>query len=165
MNMKMKVIYFLWLVFCLAHPLSAQKGFVSSGGDIHYPNGTVAYSIGQVAFEPFTHEAGNINPGLQQPFQLSIVGINGLDWHSRLLLYPNPADQNIYLQFSSDEITIQAKEFFARVYDMQGNLLFTQRLKDEVNKISISALPAAMYFIQIWQANRFIRSVSFSKTN
>jgi len=165
MNFKMKVINFLLLIFCAAQPLSAQKGIVSSGGDFDSPNGSVAYSVGQISYVSIYNETGNVNPGLQQPFELGIVGTRDLYQDSMLLLYPNPANQDVYLQFSSDESLIRPADFLARIYDMKGKLLITQRLRDDINTISIRELPSGIYLIQIWQANTFIQSNSFSKTN
>jgi len=165
MNVKMKVTNFLWLVLCLIQSLSAQQGIVSSGDYINYFNGSVSYSIGQVSFGSFSSEAGNVNQGLQQPFQFSIVGTSDLHRNSMFLLHPNPANQNLYLQLSTHESLVEVRDFYVMVYDMQGKLLITQRLNDDVNTISINVLPAAMYFIQVWQANKFIQSVSFTKTN
>jgi len=165
MNKKMKVTNFLWLVFCLAQPLIAQQGVVSSGGDILSANGSVAYSIGQVVFASISGETGNVNPGVQQPFQFDLVRIHDIPGDHSLRLYPNPANQFVFLELSTDENLFQAQDFFARVYDLKGNLLKLQRLSHVVNTILISELPEAMYFVQVWQANTFIQSISFSKIN
>jgi hypothetical protein len=165
MNIKMKVTNFLWLVFCLTQSLNAQNGVVSSGGDIASPNGSVAYSVGQMAYVPIYDETGNMNPGLQQPFQLGIVALHNDRSEYYLKLYPNPANQFVYLQVSSDEGMIRGDDFNAKVYDVKGNLLIHQRLVDAINTIKIAGLPEAFYIIQIWQSNTFIQSISFSKTN
>ncbi|MEO5906928.1 MAG: T9SS type A sorting domain-containing protein [Saprospiraceae bacterium] len=161
----MKVTNFLWLVFCLTQPLIAQQGVVSSGGDIHSSNGSVSYSVGQIAYASVSGESGHVNPGVQQPFQFDFVRSNDFPRDYFLNLYPNPANQFLFLQASTDEGIIQAQDFFARVYDVKGNLLITQRLKQDVTSILISELPDALYFVQVWQANTFIQSISFSKTN
>ncbi len=165
MNIKMKVTNFLWLVFCLPQSLFAQQGVVSSGGDILSLNGSVAYSIGQIQVASVSGETGHVNPGVQQPFQLALVGINDLRRDPFFKLYPNPANQFLYLQVSTDEGILQAQDYLARVYDVKGNLLIIQRLRHAVTPILISELPEALYFVQVWQANTFIQSVSFSKTN
>ncbi|MEO6131344.1 MAG: T9SS type A sorting domain-containing protein [Saprospiraceae bacterium] len=161
----MKVTNFLWLAFCMSQSLIAQQGVVSSGGDILSTNGSVAYSIGQIAYASVSGETGIVNPGVQQPFQFDLVGINDFHRDYFINLYPNPANQFLFLQLSTDEGIIQAQDFFARVYDVKGNLLITQMLRHDVTTILISELPEALYFVQVWQANTFIHSISFSKTN
>lgn len=165
MNMKKKVTNFLWLVFCLAQSLSAQQGIVSAGGDNFSQNGSVAYSVGQIAFEPINGETGNLNPGLQQPFQFSIVGISDFRSDYLLKLYPNPANQFLCLQLSTHEGIIDGQDFIAKVYDAKGNLLINQRLENVINTILITDLPDALYFVQIWQSNTLFQTISFSKTN
>ncbi|MEP6793827.1 MAG: T9SS type A sorting domain-containing protein [Saprospiraceae bacterium] len=163
--MKKKVTYFLWLAFCLVQSLSAQKGIVSSGGDHFSQDGSIAYSVGQVAYATIHGETGNVNPGLQQPFHFSIVGV--VDFHSDYLfhLYPNPANQFLCLQISTGESFTSDQDFIAKVYDVKGNLLINQRLLDNINTILIRDLPEAPYFVQIWQSKKFVQSISFTKNN
>lgn len=163
--MNMKVTHFLWLGLCLTQSLFAQQGVVSAGGDILSSNGSVAFSVGQIAFETVAGENGSVNPGVQQPFQFELVRTNDFRKDCFLTFYPNPANQFLFLRFSTDIDIIQAQNFFARVYDVKGNLLITKRLNHDVTTILISEWPDAMYFVQVWQANTFIQSVSFSKTN
>lgn len=165
MNIKMKVTNFLWLVLCLTQTLNAQKGMISSGGDIDSPNGSVAYSVGQMAYAPIYDETGNMNPGLQQPFQLGIVALSNYRSDYYLKLYPNPANEFVYLQVSSDEEIIRGHDFIAKVYDVKGNLILHQRLVDAINTFKLGGLPEALYIIQIWHSNTLIQSISFSKTN
>lgn len=165
MNIKKKVTNFLWLVICLAQSLSAQQGIVSSGGDHFSQNGSVAYSVGQIAFASIHDETGHLNPGLQQPFLFGFVGTS--DFHSDYLikLYPNPADQFLCIQLLTDEAIINGQDVTARVYDVNGNLLINQRLVNVINTILISDLPEALYFVQIGQSNKIFHSISFFKTN
>ncbi|MDQ3016738.1 MAG: T9SS type A sorting domain-containing protein [Bacteroidota bacterium] len=165
MNMKMKVIHFLWLGICMTQSLIAQQGVVSSGGDILSTNGSVAYSVGQIAFTSISGEDGNVSTGIQQPFQFKLVGINDLDRAHFITLYPNPANQLIYLRLSTDIDIILSQDFIAKVYDVKGNLLFIQKLSHDVNSITISSLPEALYFVQVWQSKTFIQSLSFTKSN
>lgn len=161
----MKVTNFLWLAFFMSQSLIAQQGVVSSGGDILSSTGAVAYSIGQLAYISVSGETGNVNPGVQQPFQFNLVGIKDIQRDYLLTLYPNPANQFLYLKLSTDEGIIQSQDFIARVYDVKGNLLIVQKLIHNVTPILISELPEALYFVQVWQANTFIQSISFSKNN
>ena len=165
MNIQLKVTNFLWLVFCLTQTLSAQQGVVSAGRDVISPNGSVAFSAGQVAYATIYGESGNVNPGLQQPFQFEIVSLNDFRRDSFVKLYPNPANQFLYLQYSADKGKIQRHDLIARVYDVKGNLLIKLRLEDTINTFRISGLPESLYIIQIWQFNKLIQSISFSKIN
>lgn len=165
MNISMKAASFLWLVLCLIPSLEAQQGFVAAGGDAHHSHGSVAYSIGQVVYTSVTNTAGHVTQGLQQSFQLNIVGTRDLQQDATFVLYPNPANQIVYLESSEHAQIGSAEDFHVSLFDLQGHLLITQALQNDVNTISISRLAPATYFIQIWRGNRFIQSLSFSKTN
>lgn len=165
MNMKMKVFHFLWIIFGLAHTLNAQSGTVASGGDINTSSGTIAFSVGQIAYAPIVGESGDINPGLQQPFQFGLVSTNDIRWGYALKLFPNPASQLMFLQLSSDAENLREHDFTAMVYDAAGHFLFSQKVVDVVTTFAISALPEAQYFIQILKDNTPVQSISFNKTN
>lgn len=165
MNMKLKVASFLLLSLPLVQPISAQQGTVSSGGDIYTQDGSIAFSIGVVAYVSINGETTSITHGIQQPYPFSTVGTQKLYWNNTFRLYPNPANQLLYLQLSEDENTIREMDLSARIYDLQGNLVLTQKLQDDINTIWIGFLPPSIYFIQFSQANSFVHSTSFTKTN
>jgi hypothetical protein len=165
MIFKMKATIFLWLVLCITQSMSAQRGIVSSGGDISSPNGSVAYSVGQIAYVSISSDSRNLTTGLQHSFEIGIVGISNSNPDSMWLLYPNPSSQDVYLHFSSENESSPASDFSARIFDMNGKLLITHRLHNDVNTISIREFSSGMYVIQIWDATRIIQSKSFSKTN
>ena len=54
----------------------AQESANVSGGEATGSGGTVSYTIGQVAYTNHTGTNGNINQGVQQPYEIYLVGIN-----------------------------------------------------------------------------------------
>lgn len=165
MNIQMKVISFLMISFHLVQPLNAQQGIVSSGGDINTQEGSIAYSVGVVAFTSVNGEAGSVTQGIQQAYPFNTVGTEIIQRDNDFLIYPNPANQNLYLQLSGFENITGEMDLTARVYDMEGKLVLTQKLKNSINTIWIGSLPSSTYFIQLSQANSFLQSASFIKTN
>jgi len=165
MNIKMKVVHFLWAFSWVFPSLNAQQGFVASGGDIMSANGSMAFSIGQLAYTTFHTESGSISQGIQQPFLSDIVNVGELQHNQVISFYPNPADRELYIQLSSDENHFLAGSWQVRLYNPQGILKKIRVMKTPITEIPIDDLPPGIFFIQVWQGDHFIRSFSFIKTN
>jgi hypothetical protein len=80
----------------------------------------------------------------------SLTGISENENASSLLLYPNPANENITVQISS--IT---GDYMANIYDARGRLVITQKLSGtSENTIGISGLKKGLYLINITDGER-----------
>lgn len=91
----------LWIVLLLATNLAkAQESTNSSGGDATGSGGSVAFSVGQVGYTTTTNTAGILAQGVQQPFEISIVGLNEAATNISLTAFPNPTADNLTLQLS-----------------------------------------------------------------
>lgn len=90
---KIPVIVLLALMV-LTEYLDAQSAVVPIGTDMESQTGTISYTVGQVAYQTFTSQAGSINEGVQQVFKDTIL--NTFDADSGLnpafSIYPNPVD-------------------------------------------------------------------------
>lgn len=73
-------------------------------------------------------------------FDANTVGIEELDITADIELYPNPANNIIYI---NTPVAVNAV-----VYSMQGRLVHTQQLQVGVNNIDISVLPAGTYYFK-----------------
>jgi hypothetical protein len=165
MNVKMKAIGFLWLLFCATGTLFAQQAVVTAGGNISSASGSVSYSIGQVMYSHIEGEVGSLNQGVQQPHVFTIVGVEDVRKDIIVRLFPNPANQFVHLQLTTPAAFDGSKPLSARMYDMQGNLLSTQNLSDDITTISLNQLTEAMYILQVWQDQTQIKSFKLFKSN
>lgn len=165
MNTKMKAIGFLLANFCAMQTLLAQQGVISAGGDISSAQGTIAYTIGQVSYTYLWNETGSVNQGLQQPVVFNLVGMEDLHEDIFIRLFPNPSNAILHVA-----LNISAKEevhggFSAQLYDLNGKLLLQQQLPDDINTIAIDRLTEAMYLLQVWKGDTFIKSFALTKSN
>ena len=53
--------------------LYSQSNTVSAGGDADGDNGSISYSIGQVVYTSAQGSNGNVNQGVQQPYDVGVV--------------------------------------------------------------------------------------------
>jgi hypothetical protein len=119
-----------------------QQSVVASGGDATGSSGSISYSIGQIAY---THSpAGNLNEGVQQPFEIFITSVDDSFNEFQLNLYPNPTSQELIIEMKNYTDGISAS-----IYDTECGLVHEIDLHSAVTSIQVSDWAAASYFIRL----------------
>jgi hypothetical protein len=88
-----------WLIW--AGLAQAQESVNASGGDATGTSGTVAYSVGQVVYTSNTGSTGSVAQGVQQSYEIFMVGIKETELNISLSVFPNPTSDNLTLQISN----------------------------------------------------------------
>jgi hypothetical protein len=160
--MPMKYILFLMMVFTSFHCYS-QQDFVAAGHDASGSNGSVSYSIGQVAYVSETVTSGNINQGVQQPIEIFELTNSEFDSTSfNAILYPNPASTEVILSINSLNLdsTIEYQ-----LTDITGKLIKSGRINTTETRIDVVGFPQACYFVNILDSNKILKSFKLLKNN
>lgn len=165
MNIPLKVVSFLLLIYSVHPLLHAQQGFVASGGDVSSVDGSIAFSIGQIDFVSFSSETGHVLPGLQQPVGYTLVNTSVYNSVKEVRLYPNPANEFIILQIDPLTRLFSNHTLVLKIFDLRGQLVLSNKLTLPINTIQINTILPGFYLAQVWQANTFIQSFPFVKTN
>ncbi|HPM90688.1 MAG TPA: T9SS type A sorting domain-containing protein [Tenuifilaceae bacterium] len=140
--------------------LHAQESVNATGGDATGSGGTVAYSVGQVAYTTNTDASGTVSQGVQQVYEIFTVGINETELNISLSVFPNPTANNLTLQISD----YNNEKLSYQLYDMQGKLLNNGQLTAQQTQINTSSLPPATYFINVVnQENKKVQSFKIIK--
>ena len=151
----------LWILLMFSAALAkAQESTNSSGGDATGSGGSVAYSVGQVVYTATTSTAGIVAQGVQQPFEISIVGMNETAINISLTAFPNPTADNLTLQLSD----FKTEKLSYQIYDLQGKQLSSQQIVDPQTTIEMRNLPNSTYFIYVVnQENSKVQSFKILK--
>lgn len=145
----------LWA--CLAQ---AQESINASGGDASSSGGTVAYSLGQVAYTAHTDASVAVSQGIQQAYEIFIIGFKETELNISLWVFPNPTAHHLTLQFSE----YKNENLSYQLFDMQGKLLNTGQIRAKQTQINTTCLPSATYFINIInQENKKVQSYKIIK--
>lgn len=137
-----------------------QSNTVSAGGDAEGSNGSVSYSIGQVFYVSSEGENGNVNPGVQQPFDAEIItGTEQKD--IRAIIYPNPTLGQIQLQFDSESYS----NCKAELIDGAGKLISAQDKLTSSNIFSLEMVPSGVYTLTVYRDEKLIKSFRIVKNN
>lgn len=138
---------------------NAQQNTVSSGGTASGIGGTSTYSIGQVAYENSSGTNGNVNQGVQQPFEIYSLGLNESAFQFNLTAFPNPTTNYINLNvsnFSGENLSYQ-------LVDLNGKIIQKKQITAIETEISMSELPSANYFIYLFLNEQKVQSFKVIK--
>ena len=159
---KTKSIPIVLLVtgFLSASFAQAQQSSNAAGGDATGSGGSVAYSIGQVVYTANTSPSGTVSQGVQQAYEIFLIGINETELNSSLSVFPNPILDNLTLQISD----YYNEKLSFHLYDLQGKSLNKEQIIAEQTQINTSSLPPATYFIEVLnQENKQVQSFKIIK--
>ena len=96
-TIKLTVAFLLWVGLS---GLQAQQAILSASSNATGNDGSVSYSVGQVAFIEKLGATGTITEGVQQPYE--ILFMEGIDPKTGIrlecMVYPNPANAYVKLK-------------------------------------------------------------------
>lgn len=164
MVMKKLTGLLIFLGVCISLAGHAQNGVVTAGTDLSGAGGTIAFSMGQIAYTYIDGEAGKVHQGIQQP-QLSVM-VEVKDLYARLpvTVYPNPVQTALYISFGRSPEWGSPEDFSYRLMDMQGKVILQRDLNSLTTLVPMASLPEAVYLLQIQSNSTDIKSFMVIKT-
>lgn len=123
----------------------AQESANSSGGNASGSGGTVAFSIGQIAYTTNSGSSGSVAQGVQHAYDIIPVGITENENNNSLTVFPNPTTDILILQAPNFELF----SFNYQLTDLHGKLLSNGKITSFQTQINTSGLPCATYFINV----------------
>lgn len=148
------------LVMFTCNNLPAQNGPVSAGGEAFGTGGLLDYSIGQIDYTFQSGTEGYLNEGLQQPYDiLEITGLGEAKTDLGIYLYPNPASD-----FASLRMETKALKGAGYVLeDLQGKLIFLEKINEELVLIPLKELTIGVYLLKIISEGALIKTFKIIK--
>lgn len=150
--------FFFILLLIPVSLLKAQSAVLATGGNATGGNGSVSYSVGQVAY--LTKGSNQILEGVQQAFEISTLATTETSSAEKdILLYPNPFKDYLYLDFTTNSY----KDSEYQLFDAQGKLIKKDKIIQSKSEFNFSSLPSAMYIIRINQEGKNIKTFKIIK--
>lgn len=160
MKHKNSMILFALFLFWGMSGAYAQSNTLAAGGEATGSGGSLSYSVGQVDYIQATGSGGTANQGVQQPFEIFVLGTDERpDINLEITVYPNPTVSNVTLRignFTSNNLSYQ-------LYDLNGRLLSQQKLQDAITQIPFEGLASAIYLLQVMDRSSQIKSFKIIK--
>jgi hypothetical protein len=140
--------------------LNGQDGPVAAGGKATGQNGSVSYSVGQVDFITVKGGGGTVTQGIQQPYEIFVVGIeNNQDIRLEMSAYPNPTASMVNLKVEN----LDTDGLSYKVYDQAGKLLLHHELKGNTTAVPMQDLLSATYILKVFNKKTEIKTFKIIK--
>jgi hypothetical protein len=152
--------FFFMLLLIPISLLKAQSAVLATGADATGGNGSVSYSVGQVAYL-IKGSNRDISEGVQQVYEITTLSTNETSTSTEkdILLYPNPFKDYLYLDFT----TRNFKDSEYQLFDAQGKLIKRDKITQSKSEFDFSFLPSAMYIIRINQNGENLKTFKIIK--
>lgn len=140
-----------------------QSSVTTAGGSVSTDNGTISYSVGYVFFADATGLAGTVIPGVQQPFEVTIVA--GVDVLPNLKLvmevYPNPVTD--YLLLRSVVESGSESQMMYNLYSLSGELLQSAAIQVPSMQIPMRELLPGTFLMQVVSDGQVLKTFKIIK--
>ena len=146
---------------------SSTYTWTINGGTIQSGQNTnsiiVKWSTGSVGIVNVTEKGANLCNGYLKTYPVGIwnTSLNNISNENEILLYPNPANNFINIQYLGNSLT----NFQVAIFDILGKNILNQNVNlssKEDQKIDITHLPKGIYIIKI-TGNNFSASKTITK--
>ena len=157
--MQKRTLFFVSFMMVLAIAVNAQSVIVPVGGDVQNSNGSMSYTVGQIAVETAVSNVGYVSvaEGVQQPYEIQTVGVNN---YQQIVLnakiYPNPTENLAQLELNGFEIPDDGLK--AYLYDGNGKLLQTLTITDDITSFQIGQYATGNYLLEVKSGNNSMKT-------
>ncbi len=156
---KTKTITLFLFLFALTG-IQAQENTTATGGDASGSGGTQSYSLGQVFYSSLGGTNGDLNEGVQQPYEFLTVGTNNIKGLSlSYSVYPNPTASTVNLKIENQSLDNLSFQLF----DINGKQLLREKITSNETHITMGEFANANYFLKIIDNNKELQTIKIIK--
>lgn len=156
---KILLMKFLTIMIVPLGLMKAQTAVLTTGTTAAGANGSVSYSVGQVAY---SQKGANlqITEGMQQPYEITTLEVDDESvMEKKILLYPNPVRDFLNVDFGKENF--HNSNYF--LFDSQGKLIKSGNFSQQKTELNMSEFPTSIYIIQIFQNKKNIKTFKIIK--
>ena len=163
MKKKKELLCALFLSAITFMSLQSQETVSASGGNAFGSDGSVSYTLGQVADITINSDNGSVLQGVQLPFEILIItGIKEVSWMNlEYWIYPNPATDVVKLKIKDFNV----ENLCYQLYDLNGQLLQNGKIICNESIIPLGNLAPATYFLKVVHDESEVHPVKFGNTD
>ena len=160
----MKNLFITLFFSVLATAMFTQSAIVPVGGTASGSGGSATYTVGQIAVQRASNGSYFIIEGVQQPYEIQVVGINEYPGIAlQAIVYPNPTQHFVQLRITNYEIP--AEGLTAQLFDANGKFLHEYRITDMETKMDLEIYPTATYQLRVMNGSTLLKTFKVIKHN
>lgn len=155
----MKKLILIVIVLLINAEMFAQNSTVSNGNTVNSSQGSVSYTVGQVAYTSSTSSIGNIEQGLQQSYSISeTLGTEESNIPLKIVAFPNPTTNTLQLKLENNNADLSYK-----LINLLGKTINTEKITSNNITINMEMQPSAIYFLNIYKQSNLIKTLKIIK--
>ena len=154
----MKKIFFI-LFIVIVNLANAQvlthDVLTTSGGSYTQINGTMSFTIGEIAIETASATNNKLTQGFQQGHYI-ILSISEEKINPSVSIYPNPTSNSLKVEFAESINSV-------KLYDMTGNLIIDKKLNATSETFDLSSFATGVYIMHVYDAKNKMYAYKIQK--
>lgn len=140
---------------------NAQQLISTSGGILNNSQKSISFSIGEPLVDCYSVGSTMLTQGMQQPNRSVVTFAASIMEKSTVMVYPNPTTTG---RCMLDLTNLSLAGLYYKLFDSTGLLIQTQKISNPTTLLSLEALSASVYILQVVdQQRRIIQSVKITK--
>ncbi len=160
--MKKTTMILLLLIGVFASKMQAQQSGNTSGGNATGTEGTVNYSVGQIDYTSTSGTGGTVSQGIQQAYEIFTLGTDNFsNINLTMMVYPNPTTSMVNLKIED----YASENLKYSLFDIQGRQIESKKITQDETQIQMENLVSAIYFINIIDNNKILKTFKIIKNN
>lgn len=160
MNIHSYILAVFLFFCCIA--TNAQEAIVTTGNtSIKGTNGSISYSVGQVATSTFKSNSGTISQGVQQTYHIEVVSGNE-DYPTIKLecsAYPNPTNDFLFVKIKN----LPHSNLKYHLYSIAGQLIKQGEIQGNRTTIKMNEYISSMYLLKIMEGGTSLKTFKIVK--
>lgn len=135
---------------------------VSSAGTMHQnENLSISWTLGETVIQTFEGQDYILTQGFHQS-NLTVVAVEELaETLYTIEVYPNPTRDHVTL--SVDQLNAGSIQYY--IFDINANMVASERLTDASTRISFEDFSPGTYFIRVHKNNKPLKTFKIIKTH
>jgi len=142
----MKSCFLILFAAILHQEVNAQQATVPAGGNDIGSGGSSSWSIGQPVYTSSQGSQGNMNQGVQQPYEFFPVGVFSQKKFSlECIVYPNPTVSLVLLEYNDND----DRELTYEVFDLNGKKILSGQINTSRTQIDLAPFSPGTYMLSV----------------
>jgi hypothetical protein len=165
----LKISRYIFIVFVILGTFieygKAQSNVVVAGTNVITSNCSVSFTVGQIDYINATNGSGEINQGVQQPYEIyKVTGIENTQLTDLdIQISPNPSSGHMTLSIQCS--SFEEKHLSYVVTTITGDKLLQQDITNRQTPLDLKNLSAANFFITICNQHTKVATYKIVKNN
>ena len=146
------------VLICFSLQSEAQQVISAAGTTTTTSEGSVSYTLGEIAIQTTETSSGTSSEGVQQAYEIYKVGVTEITLGGFINVYPNPTNGQLTLNTANLN-----KNLAYELYDSQGKLIQECASFSDGHTLSISEVVNAVYYLKISSDSQPIQTFKIMK--